>query len=172
MIPLFVRTANGIKEALADAAGRLHTLAHGADVGGNSLPLLTDSLGRQITTFAAPIEQRNAVGALAANAVYTSPVLDLGPAATRQHTLILAYRQGQVSTGDGFRVEFSDDNLTWYFAAPNVAGSSGVANGVIAGNLLAAHQARVIARYARAVYTNGPTAQTTLSVMLTVLAGV
>jgi len=42
MIPLFVRTANGIKEALTDGLGRLHTLAHGADAAGASAPLRVD----------------------------------------------------------------------------------------------------------------------------------
>lgn len=160
----------GKSEPLKCKSGLLFIAAHGADSNGTNVPMLTDSMGRQITVLAAPIEQRNTVGALAASATFTGPTLDLGPAATRQHTLLLAYKNGVASAGEAFRIDWSDDDVLWWFATPNAAGSNGSSNSGAGGGVMLT-QGRPMGRYARMVYTNGATPQTNLTLALTALAG-
>ena len=121
----------------------------------------------------APLEQRTDVGALAASAIATTAALDLGPAETRQHTRIIAYKSGLASAGESITPHWSDDGVTWEILAPTAIGSSTIAN---ANNTTSASrmmsQFMPPGRYVRFSYTNGATPQTALLLAITAIAGI
>ena len=126
--------------------------------------------GLLLVAFTPPIEMFYDIGAVAASTTVLTPVFDLGPVESRQHTLVLAIKNGVASTGESFMVQASPDGTDW-FTTNNAAGhSSGASNSTSSQTMHV--QARPFGRYVRLRYTNGSTAQTALKLYLTAIAGV
>jgi len=121
-------------------------------------------------SFAPPIELFYDIGALAANTTVFTPAIDLGPAESRQHTLVLAIKRGVASAGEAFSVESSLDGADW-FITTNASGATSSSYSTVSGIHMHS-QARPFGRYVRLRYTNGSTAQTALKLLLTAIAGV
>ena len=135
--------------------------------------LVCDALNRLITVQAAPLEQRTDVGALGASAVVLTAALDLGPAETRQHTRIIAYKSGAASAGETITPQWSDDGITWELLSPPAIGSSaiiGADNSTSALRMMS--QFLPPGRYVRFSYANGATPQTALRLFVTAIAGI
>lgn len=147
---------------------------YGTDSGGVDRPILVGPLGRPIIAMPAPIEVRNALGALAANTTtFTDPPIDLGPAATRQHTLLMLTKTGVASAGEALNIKWSDDNINWVFVSPSPLGSTSSSSSYSSASAgSTCTQGRPMGRYARGFYTNGSTPQTDLQLALTAIAGV
>ncbi len=128
--------------------------------------------GLLIASFAPPIDLRYDIGALAVNATFNGPTIDLGPALTRQHHLILAAKYGVASAGEVINLRWSDDDINWrqMHGAPGSSGGSSAQNSTSAMNMVT--KGVTMGRYVRVVYTNGSTAQTALFIAVTCLAGI
>jgi hypothetical protein len=109
------------------------------------------------------IIQRNNVGALAASAVFDSVGIDFGP--NFMPGIFLAMKNGTASAGESLRIDYSDDNTTWT-QAPGWTTDSGAAfNSSSGGGMYL--KAPVFARFMRAHFVNGATAQTALNINIT-----
>lgn len=145
----------------------------GIDGGGLKRHFLTDTTGRQVIVTSPPIEVRTTIGALAASAAAYSDVMDLGPAETRQHTLIMMYKSGVASPGEFINLQWSDNNANWRANLPSPIGnSSGQFSYNSISNATMITQGRPMGRYVRGVLANGSTPQTALYFSLIAFAGV
>jgi len=146
----------------------------GVDGGGLKRHLLTDPTGRQVTVTAPPIEIRTNVGAVSAGAWVPGETLDLGPAATRQHTRLLFCKYGVASAGESLSTQWSDDGVVWNSNVPAAFGA-GVANTNAFSNISSAQmstQGIPPGRYVRLAFSNGATPQTALQLFITAIAGI
>ena len=144
----------------------------GVDGGGLKRHILTDTGGRQVMVSAAPIEVRTNIGALAASATAYSEVMNMGVAADRQHTMLIAHKAGVPSVGENLRIEWSDDQVDWYVSVGRDNGSVSQDAYTSSSSAQMRVKGSVIGRYARVLYINGATPQTALKLSMTAIAGI
>ncbi len=141
---------------------------------GLSQPLTNTQLRASAVPVAssAPIEVRTNIGALAASATAYSEVMNMGVAADRQHTMLIAHKTGVPSAGENLRIEWSDDQVDWYVSVGRDNGSVSQDAYTSSSSAQMRVKGAVIGRYARGLYINGATPQTALKLFLTAIAGI
>lgn len=145
--------------------GLYRTLAGVAQVIG----LRADAAGNLGVTPPSALTLAETMGAIAASAVYTSAVLDLGEKFSGG--LILAEKVGVASAGEILRIDYSHDQSTWLLCPMATSGFSAAYN--TTSGVTMTNQARPMARYVRAQFANGATIQSAGSVLhLTFLPGI
>ena len=115
-----------------------------------TMTLFNGALGNDLT-FPDYISLPLSVTALSASGVFTGPTLDFGESNWIYKTLTASVFADQASATDGFQIQSSRTGATWRT----------VAKATVAANSPVDLVATLNFRYARVVYTNGATANTT-----------